>query len=252
VQEEVLLTTGKSTVPLRVRGVIFDLMDTLAVISREHYKRAKLHSSSMVGVPLEAYLRAWAETRSHAYLGKYRNTVERCASVCALLNAPPRDIPSIARDIAAIEDDLWSNHVRLFDDALDCLRALKALGLKLGVVSNGSMSLRKLPASLGIAQFLRCFVLSAEVRCVKPEPAIYHKAIDQLGATASHCLFVGDGNDFELDGAAHVGLFTIKIHREPPVYAEAGSQSLTWSAELCSLKELANLLLSAAIKDRPG
>lgn len=44
------------------------------------------------------------------------------------------------------------------------------------------------------------------VSCVKPDPRIYLMAIDQLGVFPADTLYVGDGGDGELTGAACAGL----------------------------------------------
>jgi phosphoglycolate phosphatase-like HAD superfamily hydrolase len=54
-------------------------------------------------------------------------------------------------------------------------------------------------------------VFSCEVGHVKPEPAIFHHALDRIGLPAADCVFVGDGGSNELEGARSVGLRTVFV-----------------------------------------
>lgn len=70
---------------------------------------------------------------------------------------------------------------------------LRAAGLRLGVLTNNVRELR--PLWWGLLPFDELFddvVDSHEVGLRKPNPAIYHLALERLGATASRTAFVDD------------------------------------------------------------
>ncbi len=52
--------------------------------------------------------------------------------------------------------------------------------------------------------------LSCELGLGKPDPAIYRWATDALGVTPQQCLYVGDGADGELAGAAALGMTVLR------------------------------------------
>lgn len=50
---------------------------------------------------------------------------------------------------------------------------------------------------------------------MKPDPAIYLLACRRLGVAPEDCVFVGDGGDRELEGAAAVGMYSPSGRYEP-------------------------------------
>jgi len=49
-------------------------------------------------------------------------------------------------------------------------------------------------------------------RCEKPDPRIYHLALERLKVKPQDCLYVGDGSSHELTGARKVGMHPVQIH----------------------------------------
>ncbi|HEY0804812.1 MAG TPA: HAD family hydrolase [Pseudonocardiaceae bacterium] len=91
-------------------------------------------------------------------------------------------------------------------EAADVLRALKADGLRLAVVSDCSLELTTLWTALPVAEFVDTPVFSAVVGRRKPDPEMYRRAYDGLGVRPDECVYVGDGGSGELTGAAAVGM----------------------------------------------
>jgi putative hydrolase of the HAD superfamily len=94
---------------------------------------------------------------------------------------------------------------RLDDDALDTLRALRAAGLRLAVVSNFDGRLLPLLAGLGIAPLVDGVVPSAAHDAAKPDPRLFHAAARLLGARPADVLHVGDDLDLDVHGALAAG-----------------------------------------------
>jgi HAD superfamily hydrolase (TIGR01509 family) len=80
----------------------------------------------------------------------------------------------------------------LYADTLATLRALRAVGVPVAVVSNIGFDLRELAGELGFADLVDEFVLSYEVGRVKPDPAIFYKACAALRVDPERALMVGD------------------------------------------------------------
>jgi HAD superfamily hydrolase (TIGR01509 family) len=102
-------------------------------------------------------------------------------------------------------------NIVLYEDVATTLLQLKLRGLKLGVITDTAHPTRdKLHwltrAGLDIAW--DAFVSSCEVGVRKPDPRIYHVALEQAGVHASEAAFVGHSRA-ELAGAAAIGLTTI-------------------------------------------
>ncbi|UWP87460.1 HAD-IA family hydrolase [Dactylosporangium fulvum] len=80
----------------------------------------------------------------------------------------------------------------LYADTLPTLRALRAAGVPVAVVSNIGFDLRDLAGELGFADLVDEFVLSYEIGRTKPDPAIFHKACAALRVDPERTLMVGD------------------------------------------------------------
>jgi putative hydrolase of the HAD superfamily len=225
-----------------VRAVIFDLMDTLAVMEPGALQALKQRCAQCLGVSTESYSRCWAETRALAAIGHFGSVENRCRRAVELLQLPrpvgSEEIEQIAQD----EKTTWLRQVHLCDDALPCLRCLKSHGTRVAVVSNGSELLSGLPDQLGLSHLIDCFILSCDVGIAKPAPAIYQLALNELGVIPEACVYVGDGYDRELDGAQAVGIFAIKVLRVIPDYLDMHRQSESWNLEVQSLESLTQMI----------
>lgn len=81
---------------------------------------------------------------------------------------------------------------RLYADTLPTLRALRAAGLPVGVVSNIGFDVRALAADWGLAELVDAWALSYEVGRTKPDAAIFRYACAALGVPPERVLMVGD------------------------------------------------------------
>ena len=101
----------------------------------------------------------------------------------------------------------------LFSDTLDALQRLKALGLKLGIVSNFDTRIYSVLDSLGIRRFFDVIILSSETGFTKPDPRIFKSAVRALGIPASTILMVGDSPDVDVEPAIRAGLSAVLLDR---------------------------------------
>lgn len=95
-------------------------------------------------------------------------------------------------------------------DVFPLLHDLNVAGVPWGIVTNGPSSGQHLTIrSRGLEGLTGCVVVSEEAGCRKPDPAIFHVALDCLGMPASRdVLFVGDDVAADMVGAQGVGLST--------------------------------------------
>ncbi|WP_367137236.1 HAD family hydrolase [Saccharothrix sp. HUAS TT1] len=92
----------------------------------------------------------------------------------------------LADSLYAVESDPAVNPFAV--DAAPTLRGLRDGGVRIGVLSDIHFDLR--PAFDGLP--VDSFVLSFEHGVVKPDPAIFRIALDDLGVAAEEALMVGD------------------------------------------------------------
>ena len=101
---------------------------------------------------------------------------------------------------------------RFLDDSYARLRAnvpllerLAAVYL-MGIVSNFYGNLRGVCAEVGIERHFATLVDSTAVGCRKPEAAIFHHALRELGVPPAETLFVGDSRRRDMAGARALGM----------------------------------------------
>ncbi len=95
---------------------------------------------------------------------------------------------------------------RLRPDAARALRALRAAGLLVGLVSNFDQRLPKILKALEIDDLFDSVTLPADCRTEKPDPRIFAAALASLGVAAEQALYVGDDPQRDLAAARSAGL----------------------------------------------
>lgn len=108
--------------------------------------------------------------------------------------------------VAAVRAD-----TRLRPEAVPVLRALRQRGARTGLISDCTHELPSFLPELPIAPLLDARILSVQLGCCKPDPAIYHAACRALGVAPADCLYVGDGGSQELTGALRAGMTAVRL-----------------------------------------
>jgi putative hydrolase of the HAD superfamily len=117
--------------------------------------------------------------------------------------------------------------------------ALEALGrrYRLGVVSNFYGNLEAVCDSAGLAPLFGAMVDSHRVGVQKPDPAIFHVALDALHAAPETTLYVGDSLRRDGEGARRAGLTFVWITPEAH-----GAHATPVAAALAEIPQLLDLL----------
>lgn len=104
---------------------------------------------------------------------------------------------------------------QLEEDAIPTLRALRARGLRLGVLSNVANDLytHQLIRGAGLEQYFEHVLTSVAFGRRKPDPAIFTAALAQFEAAPEAAVMIGDTYSADIEGAASVGMNTIWITR---------------------------------------
>ncbi len=120
---------------------------------------------------------------------------------------------------------------RLYDDVLPTLAGLRAVGLRLGVISNFGPHLPEVLERFQIDTFFDFVIVSAAVGVAKPDPRIFHLAVEASGRPSGRLLYVGDHVGDDVDGARAAGLDAVLIDR-------GDRQPAALCARIGSLEEL--------------
>ena len=105
--------------------------------------------------------------------------------------------------------DVW----QAYPEAAAVCERLRAMGLRLGVVSNGPVTVRDLLSHAGLLSFFDVVITSQGVGVEKPAPRIFEVALEALGLQAGHALFVGDLYEVDVLGARTAGIKAALIDR---------------------------------------
>jgi phosphoglycolate phosphatase len=112
----------------------------------------------------------------------------------------------------------------LHEDALPCLTALKEVGLKLALVTNGSKArvveeLERLRARA----FFESVLFGEKREELKPSPVMLRRTLDVLGLQPKECVYVGDA-PADIQAARNAGVPSIAIARGPIEVERLGAE----------------------------
>ncbi|MFD9884688.1 HAD family hydrolase [Streptomyces alboflavus] len=107
----------------------------------------------------------------------------------------------------ALYDALYERHRtpeawRPYNDALEVLRGLRELGVRVGVVSNIGWDLRPIFRAHGLDPYVDVYALSYEHGVPKPDARIFAQACARLGVAPEDTLMVGDDRRADAGAAA--------------------------------------------------
>ena len=110
-----------------------------------------------------------------------------------------------------------------YPDAAPALKALRADGRRLAIVSNWDCSLADWLEPTGLVGLVDCVVSSAATGAAKPDPQIFGVALELLGAKTAGAVHVGDSLAKDIEGAREAGIravFLARDGRQPPTGVE--------------------------------
>ena len=107
----------------------------------------------------------------------------------------------------------FGKYIVLLPGAVETLKALKARGYLLGVVTNGVSSLQNIKLdTAGIRDLFDVVVVSGDIGVYKPDRRIFDEAARRLGLENRQVLFVGDHPVNDIDGALGAGMYAIRMN----------------------------------------
>lgn len=190
---------------MTIAAVIFDFFGTLTpgtpgAIWDQH---AAL-SAAPLGIPAATWGRALGESWEERATGRLGDLAETFRALAIRCGTEP-DPETLAAACAARRD----SQLELFKfrpDAERTLAALRAHGVRIGVLSDCTVELSEAWPALPIASLVRARVLSCEEGRLKPDPVLFRLVAERLDVAPGQCLYVGDGGGHELSGAKACGM----------------------------------------------
>jgi putative hydrolase of the HAD superfamily len=117
-------------------------------------------------------------------------------------------------------------------DVIPSLERLRALGLRLVVVSNANGTLHSAFARLGLADRVDVLFDSFHERVEKPDPRLFEIALERSGARAGTTVHVGDLYHVDVVGARAAGLRAVLLDAAN-LYGDADCTRVQTLDELC-------------------
>jgi len=131
-----------------------------------------------------------------------------------------------------------------FDDVEPALRSMKDNGLKIGLLTNCSRNLPPIFESLDINSLFDSRTYSSMEGLTKPQLELFNRACKALGVEQERCLFVGDGDNEELQGAKNAGLVPVMIERGSIAGDYLINPTEEWDPLISSFSELKDIILT--------
>ena len=158
-----------------------------------------------LGVPEEGFQERRLRLNDEWEVGRIGSYGEMLEAVCRESGHEPPDsvIADLVRELTTEAAVPFAN----IDPAIPAmLRAVKAMGLPVGVVSNVENLYLEGWATCQLAPLMEHVVASFDVGVMKPDPLIYRRGLKPLEVSADEAVFIGDSRLGELSGAERVGM----------------------------------------------
>lgn len=216
----------------RIQAVLFDLDDTLIDwselkldfegITRPHankiydYLQAENHQLPSRDDFLKCYLSTifehWEAAKKDWTGISFDNALKAFLTELGL-DAAQIDVTAVMRayDLQPMPG------VTVFDDTHEVLAQLRQRGYKVGLITNSMMPMWMRDVELRAYGMIDAFdmrMTAGDIGYLKPHPAIYHHALNELGVTPETAVFVGDRPAHDIVGANDAGLISVLM--SPP------------------------------------
>lgn len=127
------------------------------------------------------------------------------------------DDPALARKLGDAYGAARDRNLRLFDDAIEVLEALKPR-YPLGLVTNGPADIQRQEiATLGIESYFQNIFIEGEMGIGKPIPEVFERAAAAVSCSPSELLFVGNSYGHDIAPAIVAGWKTVWVRRASDV-----------------------------------
>ncbi len=195
---------------MKYQAVIFDLFGTLvSEPSRRKQQSVLREMAAVLSVPADDFVRLWAETRDKRSLSILSSLEANIKYICRIIGAPVKaDRIKLA---CQLKVEITRLPLKPREGAGELLSHLKSADYRVGLINNCGPEVPPLWKETPLASLFDIAVFSATTGLKKPGPRIYRLAAEQLAVKPEGCLYIGDGDNSELTGAANAGMHPVLI-----------------------------------------
>lgn len=235
-----------------IRAVLFDLDGTL-----RHNQPGSvdtfLNFAVALGIPDSPEKRRGFHRWAHYYWAQSPELVEDLLAFpdegdfwlnytrrsLAALECDPAQIEVLAPQIQKRMKEEHKPEDWVPDDVPTTLRSLKEAGYRLAVLSNRRTPCHEQLVALGLHPYFEFSLVAGEVDVWKPNPEIFHHALDRLGVRPEEALYIGDNYYADIVGAEKAGLIPILIDPNR-IFPDAECHVISAIEELCQILPACN------------
>ena len=196
-----------------ISAVVFDMYGTLTPSwPKSVWDDQKRACAAPLAIDPEEWIVALDASWHERLTGSFGDLTETFRAVVTRTGRTPTD--EQLAEAVALRYAAYRSAQQLRPDATDTLRALRADGFKIGLVSDCTHDLADQWDDLELAEFFDATVFSCHEGARKPDPRLFRTAATRLGVPPEHCLYVGDGGGDELAGSGAVGMHPVLLAGE--------------------------------------
>lgn len=228
---------------MRYQAAIFDLFGTLVPpFTSGPFQQLLAESAAALGTDVAAFRRLWvydtADARMTGAYGSLEGDLEHIARTLGVALTPSQLAAAVQARLA-----FYRRAMAPRPDAVATLRALKGLGLRLGLISDCSSEAPLLWPETPFATLIDVPVFSCTEGVRKPDPRLFRLACARLGVEPRGCIYVADGFHGELATARALGMEAVLLDVPGEVTLEfAPDEAATWTGpRIRALSELVGL-----------
>lgn len=126
--------------------------------------------------------------------------------------AEGEEAAALAQEMAHHFTETHLGSITAFPGAIEAVKELRARGVKLALITNGEgREQRRKIDRFALAPLFDCVIVEGEFGKGKPEPEVYHHALDALGVKAHEAWMVGDNLEWEVAVPKRLGIYTVWV-----------------------------------------
>lgn len=247
--------TGDTYVPFR--AIYFDLGSTLIYFDEnwdEIFKQANIalgQNLNFLGVDVEpSFLSEEFSRRLNIYYEKreidlIEHTTEFVLRDLLESVGYPNANDELVRSGLDAFYSTFQPHWQVEKDAHSTLKSLKALGYRVGMITNAGdvKDVNNLVDRAGLRPYFDRIWISADVGVRKPHPRIFEISLDSMNIRPKEAVMVGDSLNADILGANNIGMASIWItRRADPVENDKFRARVYPEEVVTTLSELPSLL----------
>jgi putative hydrolase of the HAD superfamily len=236
---------------MKFNAVVFDLFGTLVDDFVSATGQMNTELAAVLEVPFDPFMQLWRQTSEMRTIGAFQTVEESIDHVCGIMGVAV----TAAQMSKAVEIRLRHTRRALAPrpNAVATVAQVKDRGHKLGLLSNCSIEIPILWHETAFADLIDHPVFSSRERLKKPDSRIYHLACKRLGVPPECCIYIADGENYELKAAAAVGIHPVLIRSSSQeTRGEVLREAKEWQGDaistLCEVLTIVGSIKESTIK----